>query len=290
MYKIISYKSSLKKLNTPIPKKEKKKMAPKQVRPNFDALRDLHDSANDLLLHSPVIKKSIANHHGQQKWVHEISEASLKILESCGNTKDVLSLVKDHLQDLQSTFRRVVAGAAAGTANNNNNSTFAGFSIQRKKLKKAVLKRLESLKGMKNKKNKNKCNIIFTTSDDGDDVMSINQELNVVVNVLREVRMTTMAIVESLVSLMSIPISPNNNNNNNNYEEGSNSKPNKLLLLLRLFESNKSRNQINRLYECDATKRLEEVETAIEDLEEELECIFRRLIRTRVSLLNILTN
>lgn len=130
-------------------------MAPQQARPNFDALRDLHDSANDLLLHSPVIKKTIAD-RGQQNWVHEISEASLRILESCGNTKEVLSLVKDHLQDLQSTFRRVVGGAGGDGENNK----FAGFGVQRKKLKKAVLKRLESLKGMKNKKNK-KCNIIF---------------------------------------------------------------------------------------------------------------------------------
>lgn len=261
-------------------------MAPNQVRPNCDALRDLHDSANDLLLHSPVIKKSIADHHVQQKWVHEISEASLKILESCGNTKDVLSLVKDHLQDLQSSFRRVVAGTVH---NDDNNNKFAGFSIQRKKLKKAVLKRLESLKGMKNKKNKNKCNIIFittTSSRDGDDVMSLNQELNVVVNVLREVRMTTMAIVESLVSIMSMPISPNNNNYY--YQDGSNSKSHKLLLLLGLFESNKSRSRVSSLCECDGG--LEEVEMAIDDLEEELECIFRRLIRTRVSLLNILTN
>lgn len=39
-----------------------------------------------------------------------------------------------------------------------------------------------------------------------------------------------------------------------------------------------------------ANKRLElAVEIAIEDLEGELECIIRRLIRTKVSLLNILT-
>ncbi|KAG6648336.1 hypothetical protein CIPAW_07G140200 [Carya illinoinensis] len=40
----------------------------------------------------------------------------------------------------------------------------------------------------------------------------------------------------------------------------------------------------------DTNKRLEAVEIAIEDLEVELECMFRRLIQIRVSLLNILTN
>lgn len=104
-----------------------------------------------------------------------------------------------------------------------------------------------------------------------------------------------MAIVESLMSLMSMPII---RPNINDYHDGS--KPNKLLLL-GFFES-KSRSRVNSTLmmssweKCDAvvlqraTKRLEEVEMAIEELEEELECIFRRLIRTRVSLLNILTN
>ncbi|XP_073265526.1 uncharacterized protein [Populus alba] len=39
-----------------------------------------------------------------------------------------------------------------------------------------------------------------------------------------------------------------------------------------------------------SNKRLEAVEIAVEDLEVELECMFRRLIQTRVLLLNILTN
>lgn len=39
----------------------------------------------------------------------------------------------------------------------------------------------------------------------------------------------------------------------------------------------------------EASKRMQAVEMAIDDLEEELNCIFKRLIQTRVSLLNILT-
>lgn len=241
------------------------------ARPNFDALRNLHDSANNLL-HSPIIKKTVAK-NGQEKFVHEISEASLRILESCANTKDVLLLVKDHLSDLQSTFRRRVTTASeTPTA---AEIKFGGFTIQRKKLKKAMLKRLESLKGIKNK--------CFNSTSTSDDVSYINQDLTVVINVLREVRMTTMSIVESLMSLMSMP-NPN----------GKKVKPYKL----GFFES-KFLNRVNSLSpweKCDsvilqgATKRLEAVEMAIEELEQELECIFRRLIRTRVSLLNILTN
>lgn len=231
--------------------------------PNFDALRDLHDSANDML-HSPVIKREIA-HQGQEKWTHEVSETSLRMLDVCGNTKDVLLLVKDHVHDLKSTFRRISVGENATTENK-----FAPFHCHRKKLKKEMLKRLHSLKGMKNN---TKCIESSSSIDNKNNLM-------VVVNVLREVRVATMSILESLMTLMSMP-SPNATRKTSKEYFGSK-------LLLRV-------NSLSSWEKCDtmtlqcANKRLEAVELAIEDLEGELECIIRRLIRTRVSLLNLLT-
>nr|TKS03183.1 hypothetical protein D5086_0000151800 [Populus alba] len=86
------------------------------------------------------------------------------------------------------------------------------------------------------------------------DISNVDHSIIVVVEVLREVRVTTITIVESLLSLISIPW----------LDQGS------------------------TLHTAD--KRLEAVEIAVEDLEVELECMFRRLIQTRVLLLNILTN
>ncbi|CAN4123069.1 unnamed protein product [Withania somnifera] len=195
--------------------------------PNFDALRDLHDSANDLL-HSPLIKREIA-HHGQEKWV----QTSLRMLEVCATTKDAVLLVKDHLHDLKSTFRRIRFG--------DNNKFTVSFHGQRKKLKKGILKRLHSLKRMKSWK-------LSLGSNQSSDSKS---NLMVVMKVLREVRVATMPIVESMMSLMV--------------------------------------NSFSSWEICDAmtlqctNKRLEAVEIAIEDLEGELEWIIRRLIRTRVS-------
>ncbi|XP_015060834.1 uncharacterized protein LOC107006830 [Solanum pennellii] len=230
--------------------------------PNFDALRDLHESANDML-HSPVIKREIA-HQGQEKWTHEVSETSLRMLDVCGTTKDVLLLVKDHVHDLKCTFRRISVGENATTENK-----FAPFHCHRKKLKKEMLKRLHSLKGMKYN---TKC--IDSSSIDNEN------NLMVVVNVLREVRVATMSILESLMALMSMP-SPNVTRKSSKGYFGPK-------LLMRV-------NSLSSWEKCDtmtlqcANKRLEAVELAIENLEEELECIIRRLIRTRVSLLNLLT-
>nr|XP_004238628.1 uncharacterized protein LOC101252177 [Solanum lycopersicum] len=226
--------------------------------PNFDALRELHDSANDLL-HSSMIKREIA-HQGQEKWVHDVSETSLRMLEVCTTTKDVILLVKDHLHDLKSTFRRISVG-------DNNNKFTVSFHCQRKKLKKEILKRLHSLKGMK-------------LSLGSDQSSESKNNLMAVVNVLREVKGAAMSIVESLMSLMLMP-SPNNKKLNKGYFFGSK--------LMRV-------NSFTSWEKCDAmtlqcvNKRLEAVEIVVEDvLEGELECIIRRLIRTRVSLLNILT-
>ncbi|XVF63566.1 hypothetical protein PTKIN_Ptkin09bG0097000 [Pterospermum kingtungense] len=225
---------------------------------NFDALRDLHNSANDLL-HSPIIKRALV-HQGQEKWVHQVSEASLRMLDVCGISRDVLLLVKDHVQDLQSTLRRVSTDEA-----DNSESKIAVYNKYAKKLKKETLKCLHSLKGMKSKS---------ITSD----ISPVDDKLSMVVDVLREVRVTAVTVVESLLSLISIP-----------WLERKSAKG--------YFASKFMRSNCQSFHDISdelalqsANKRLQAVEITIEDLEAELKCIFRRLIQTRVLLLNILTN
>ncbi|XP_012073877.1 uncharacterized protein LOC105635405 [Jatropha curcas] len=225
--------------------------------PNFNALRDLHNSANDLL-HSPEIKQVLV-HKEQEKWVNEVCESSLTMLDVCGISRDVLLLVKQHLLDLQFTLRRKIFSEP------NINAKIATYNHYRKKLRKETLKCLRSLNGMKTKS----------------DIPNVDHELMVVLQVLREVRVTTISIVESLSSLISIP-----------WLDQKSSRVS--LIRSKFFISSSCR---NGLYEfCDETalqsanKRLEAVEIAIEDLEMELECIFRRLIQTRVLLLNVLNN
>ncbi|KAB1203583.1 hypothetical protein CJ030_MR8G015406 [Morella rubra] len=181
--------------------------------PNFDALRDLHNSANDLL-HSPPVQRALF-HRRQEKWVHEVSEASLWMLD--------------------------------------------------KEVEERNIQVLEFFKGIKYK--------CFTS-----DLPAIDGSLKVVVDVLKEVRATAISIVESPLSLISIP-----------WLDRKSAKGSFASRFVRVSDCS--------MYDvCDlmalqsANKRLEAVEIAIEDLEAELECTFRRLIQTRLSLLNILTN
>ncbi|KAG8378050.1 hypothetical protein BUALT_Bualt08G0097800 [Buddleja alternifolia] len=228
---------------------------------NFDSLSELHDSVNELL-HSPNTKLEII-HHGQEKYAHEVSEASLKAADSCAAAKDLLLLAKDHLQNLQSSFRRIAATNEATTDHN-----FAPHRLPRKQLKKAILKRLDSIKGMKN---------TFAAASPPED-----PRLMVVVNLLKEVRSTTLSIVGSLLSLIAIP--------NSDRKIDSGRKDAIFRIKLTRVDSLSFWEKRGASDVRAAMKRLEEVEMVVEDMEAELERMFRRLIRTRASLLNILTS
>ncbi|KAK6131417.1 hypothetical protein DH2020_034842 [Rehmannia glutinosa] len=229
---------------------------------DFDSLSELHDSVNELL-HSPTTKIKII-HHGQQKLAHDVSEASLKMADSCAAAKDLLLLAKDHLQNLQSAFRRISAVEHAG-------NSFAPCRLPRKQLKKAILKRLHSLKGMKT---------TFAAASPPPPAEE-DRSLVVVVNLLKEVRATTLLIVRSLLSLIAIP-------NPDGKSDSGRKDPIFRIKLTRV-------DSLSFWEKCDVTdirmvtKRLEEVEMVVEEMEGELQDMFRRLIRTRASLLNILT-
>ncbi|KAL0391855.1 UNVERIFIED_CONTAM: hypothetical protein Sradi_2408300 [Sesamum radiatum] len=237
---------------------------------DFDALRDLHDSVNRLL-HSPHTKLEII-HHGREKWANEVSEASLKMADSCAAAKDLLLLAKEHLQSLQSAFRRIAATATETAADHAGNH-FEPYRLPRKQLKKAILKRLNSLKGMKNT-----CLAAASAASLQPDE---DQNLGAVVELLKEVRATTLMIVRSLLSLIALP--------NPDGKPGSVRKDPVFRLKLTRVDSLSFWDKCEAAEIRSVAKRLEEVETVVEDMEAELDHMFRRLVRTRASLLNILT-
>lgn len=234
---------------------------------NFESLRDLHDSVNNLL-RSPDFKRVLSHHKQDQKWVQMVSDSSLKMLDSCGTTKDILCHVKGHIQELQSRFRRVSLGETE--------MKLSEYRFQRKDMRKQMLKRLNSLKNMKN----------TITASGGHDT-TIDDNLMVVANVLKEVRETIVILLESVMSLMSMP------NPNPRTTKPMTISCNGVLAAKVKFTRV---NSLTPWEDCDvqalqsAIERLEAVESAMEDLEVELGCIFQRLMRTRVLLLNILTN
>ncbi|CAL1355397.1 unnamed protein product [Linum trigynum] len=231
--------------------------------PNFTALRDLHNSANDLLDSRELGGRKTH----ESKWLYQASEASLRMLDVCGVSKDVLSLVKEHLLDLQFTLR------GRGSPRNDVKSKILAYNDCRKKLRKETMKCLKSLRGTM-KESKHHHQLSVDKADGG-------RDLAVVAEVLGEVRGSSVSIVESLLSLISIPWLDDD-------------RRGKMVSFVGRMMMRRRKRRVGDF--CDETalqtanKRLEAVEIAIEELESELECMFRRLIQTRASLLNILTN
>ncbi|KAL5144069.1 hypothetical protein HKD37_09G026864 [Glycine soja] len=220
---------------------------------DFVALKDLHNSANNLL-HSPMVQQALV-HQREEKWFDDVSESSLRMLEVCGISKDVLLLVKEHLQELQFTLHRASIGDPG------IEEKIEAYNCYRKKLKKETLK---WLKGMK--------------SQTATMHPPINeQKLVLVVDVLREVRMTSISIVESLLSLVSSPWLDTKSRKLRSFFTSK-------LVRVSLHYCSDDMIYYDAMVLQSANKRLAGVRMAIEGLEVELECMFRRLIHTRLYL------
>ncbi|CAN1134721.1 hypothetical protein LINPERPRIM_LOCUS15930 [Linum perenne] len=193
----------------------------------------------------------------QQAMIHdqnELLDGSLRILDLCNTTRDALSQMKESVVELQSAIRRRQGDLVAETKR---------YLNSRKIVKKAIQK---ALKGIENKK---------STSSNNVEAISM----------LREAESIVVEVLESLLSFIS----------------QSNSKSTSWSLVSKLMASKKNEvsANTNEFAEVDACLKtstsseeiqahLKNLQPCIQDLEEGVESLFRCLIKTRSSILNIL--
>ncbi|KAM7524008.1 hypothetical protein LguiA_013910 [Lonicera macranthoides] len=232
----------------------------------------------DELLNLPSTQQVISQYK-LEKWVDELMDGSVRLLDTCGNTKDLVSQMKVHLGDVRSCLRRRKGESSI-------ESSITKFTSFRKKMKKDVKKLIGYLKQMDNE-------IV------GSRILDLDQHVSAVIRVLREVSAMSIYIFQSLLAFLSVPVS----------------KPNqtKWLLVSNLMRKGRvaCEGQVdngNELERVDAAlsslckygssetekmqiaqKKLEVLEARVEEIESGLECIFRCLIRTRASFLNIVS-
>ncbi|CAM8983480.1 unnamed protein product [Rhodiola kirilowii] len=212
---------------------------------DFDALASSQNNANELLQLESVQEALVS--HRNEKWVYEISEASLTMVDLCGATKEVLLLIKSHLQILRTKNRRQCLREPWKHKTAQHSFT---------KLKKEICKCLKSLRSMKNK-------------PVAADIPAVCKDSMVeVVDMLRDVRMACILVLEWTLSAVS--------------DSGTSTRRSIRSMLM----CGQSKIISEEVAVEDGERRVEELEGA----SEELECSFRRLIQTRVSLLNILTS
>ncbi|PON61494.1 hypothetical protein TorRG33x02_281420 [Trema orientale] len=232
-------------------------------------LEDLHLCV-EKLLHLPLTQQAFVQGR-QENWVDQLVDGSLRLLDVCSTAKDAVLHTKECAREIQSIMRRKVS----------LESEIKKYSASRKVVKKAIQKALVSLKGVESKTS-------FSPS-------SKDSEITVLVSLLREVEAVTLSTFESLLCFVSGP--------------KAHSKIGGWSLVSKLMQSKRvgcDEEIVNEFAKVDAalhclmsndTSKTEQamlemknLEICVQDFEESLESLFRRLIKTRVSLLNILNN
>ncbi|GFZ09430.1 hypothetical protein Acr_21g0000290 [Actinidia rufa] len=248
------------------------------VRTSLAGLAELYVCVEDLIL-SPVTQQALLQHQNGII-VEEALEGSIGLLDSCSVVRDLLAMMKEHVQDLESVLRRKGGDLSVG-------SNIDAYMCCRKKVKKEIGKGLRELKKSENRIRSNP-------------LFDLNQYLSMVVRVLREVSFITISVLQSIMLFLSAPASRT--------RPGGWSLISKLVLT-RQGASKRGGEIFNEVGSVDVVlksldgsirsnnvkidvqptmQRLQALDASIEGLKGRLDCLFRQLIRNRVSLLNIL--
>ncbi|KAL3722797.1 hypothetical protein ACJRO7_035064 [Eucalyptus globulus] len=230
----------------------------------ISGLVDFYDSIDDLLL-LPHTQQALV-----QEGCDEVLERSLGLLDICSTSKDVVAQTKETVQVLQSALRR---RRGDGMALRNK---VEAYMASRKKAKKTIQNCLKVLK-------------IKST------ISSADQSCVTMVSMLREVDGVALKTINSLLTLVHGKSSRSffsklmHSNRVAAHEIASNSELEIVDTAVDTLLSHKSGKASNIETE-HVQKVLAELESHIQDLEEEMDHLIRRMIKTRVSLLNILNH
>ncbi|KAG8641213.1 uncharacterized protein LOC110629290 [Manihot esculenta] len=240
----------------------------------LSGLKNLFESVDDFLQLS--FAQRTISHDRQSQSLENAMNGSLELLDICDTTRDLFSQMKECLQELELSLRR---------RNSSLTREVDAYMLSRKKLNKAICKCLRNLK----KKERN-----CTTA-----TLENNSNLENMISMLREVQKISLVAFESILSFISQPkvksspsgwfaipklLQPKRVSYEVEIEVNEAEKIDAELLHL------KSSKDINISQLQNLLKELEAFESSIKEAEEELECIYRRMVKTRVSLLNILNH
>lgn len=222
--------------------------------------------------------KQVLSSHQNRELVDELVEGFIKLLDTCGKTRDMILQIQEQAQALQSALRRRKGDLSIRNA-------IANYTNLRKKMKKEALKLISSTKQMDEK---------IGSSH----LMNQDLHLYAVNRALKESCFFTISIFASLLSFVAI--------------QSVKSKPNRWALVSKVLMrrgaiASEENNQIsNELDDVDAAidtlgngvdadnlqsarRSLEGLEMGMEGFENGLKGIFRQMIRARACLLNLIS-
>ncbi|XP_039006642.1 uncharacterized protein LOC120134242 [Hibiscus syriacus] len=240
---------------------------------NLSCLTDLYKLV-DNLLQLPITQKSLAQRCNDEQ-VNKLLNGSLKLLDVCGEAKGALLQAKEDTKQLQSILRRR-RGDEAGFTNEAKQ-----YLASRKKAKKLINKSLKA------------CKFSFAQlENDGEATFSMLRELggvtftvfeslfSYICGTKMESKSTNWSLVSKLMSSKHVTCE-GEAMYTNEFE--------KLDAVLCALIGNKTRKS-GKMSIDDAQLELQKLESSIQGLEDAVECLLRLLIKTRVSVLNILSH
>ncbi|KAL7155599.1 hypothetical protein ABFS83_03G086400 [Erythranthe nasuta] len=224
---------------------------------NLASLRNLHEGINDLI-QMPSVQRTLSH----ENWINELLEGSLKLVDLCSLSREIVSLTKESVQDLESSIRRNKAEAATS-------ADISAYVASRKQIAKMVNKSIKNLKSFNHK----------STSE------------NDLLTMLKEAESHDLSVLKSVLILLSGENERSNKKswsllskfttqNSRVYSENGAED----LSSLNIEKSTKNMDSKNML------KQLKSSEMIIQEIVEGLEALFRSLVKTRVSLLNVLSH
>ncbi|KAJ0966900.1 hypothetical protein J5N97_023817 [Dioscorea zingiberensis] len=237
-------------------------MSPKMICSSLSSLAAFYDCIEELL-HLPSNQQALS-HSEEKKWVEEELDASLRLVDLCGIIRNTLAVIKEHAQELQMVLRR-----------KRSMSIERNYIQSAKKARKDIKNCLKTLKKM-----------------DGKD-----SDRPMVSMMFMEARDVTISLFQSLASC----VSPSSTQKNSRWSFVSKALNKKKVACEEFEGANGLDFSFNSIYECISCKdvdclrvikaqdQLTAIESSLEGLEMELESIYKKLIRNRVSLLNLLS-
>ncbi|KAG8364442.1 hypothetical protein BUALT_Bualt19G0129300 [Buddleja alternifolia] len=230
----------------------------------LNGLKNLYTNIDDLLL-LPHIQQIISQ-EGDNKWVDQLLDGYISLLDACTTAKDLVSHTKHDVQGLLFALRR------------KDLNGIHCYLTSRKKSKKMIQKSLKNLRSFTSKQN-----VLALDKD---------EQTLALMYMLKEAESVTITMFEFLLSYVTASkaqarqsrwslVSKMMRNKKVSYERDLNEFE-KIDDFLQM--------SIEEVQVEELMPHLKEMESSIQNLEEGFECLFRKLIRTKVFLLNILNH
>ncbi|XP_022926409.1 uncharacterized protein LOC111433572 [Cucurbita moschata] len=236
-------------------------------------LQDLYDSIDELLKMGST--HQILSCPQLKQLVDELLDGSVKLLDVCSLAKDMAFQTQQHVGALYSAVRRRKGDSAIKT-------TIAAYTCYRKKMKKEAKKLMISMKKMNEKFNSTQ-------------MTNLDNHLSSVIGAMRQAYSINSSILESVLLYLTPLTKPKAHGwslvskwvHNGAIACESKSGLNEFESVDLALSSAVEEKEVEKLHM--AQRRLESLEMTAREIESGLDGVFRRSIKTRASLLNILS-